>query len=97
MSRFYVGQRVRKVRHVPGGGSNNPVPVGSEGVIVALRTILKGTESPLGPYTFDSDCVVAYGGDVRGSTTAILEPILPEGWQPVEWADCLWQPEGIAA
>lgn len=23
-----------------------------------------------------------------------LEPILPEGMQPVSWSECLWQPEG---
>lgn len=26
-----------------------------------------------------------------------VEPLTPEGWQVTEWADCLWQPEGIAA
>ena len=34
----------------------------------------------------------AYGVDVTQ-----IEPILPEGWKPVEWSACLWSPEGLAS
>lgn len=26
-----------------------------------------------------------------------LEPIQPEGMKPVEWSECLWQPNEVAA
>ncbi len=90
MSRFYVGQRVRFVRAATTAGLAN---LGREAVIVALGALP----------CLNRDTGANYIGEVRlqyeGGHTAIvnrdqIEPLTPDGWQPIEWSACLWQPEG---
>jgi hypothetical protein len=89
MAAFYVGQRVRMVR------PRHSQFIGDTGVIVALYEQTPGLR-----YAHNCDVRWDKPAPAHFATythTDRLEPILPEGWQPVEWSECLWQPEGIAA
>jgi len=87
MAKFFVGQRVRVV-----ACDYEPMTymIGAEGIVNEL------------------DCLNArnipghVGITVRGNERWCflpweLEPIVPEGMQPCEWSECLWQPEGLHA
>lgn len=77
MSKFFVGQRVRKV-FSPGG--NPPVKVGSEGVIESLKFRKKGDPLPNGGFlSEDNDIWVRYGEKLYSEVSRYVEPILPEG------------------
>lgn len=90
MSRFYVGQRVRLVRSSPIRHLvRHPIPLGTEGRIVALRFQPAGTPVVGGGFLFrDSDVVVDYQGDRRSGHTDQLEPITPPhvagSWEVIE-------------
>lgn len=90
MTTFYVGQRVRIVR-----GINHPEWVGQEARIT--RVNCTGQDGSGGFYVGDEiDRRNKFGRPAichKGS----LEPIVPEGMQPVEWSECLWRPEGLHA
>lgn len=105
MSKFFVGQRVKKV-----SGGN----LGLEGVVVGLFTFgpgddltcpIRGNKLRL---TNRWDLQVVYdhawtnvSGVVMSSDTIAYclqdshEPILPEGAQPSTWEQCLWQPDHL--
>lgn len=99
MATFFVGQRVKKVR-----GMN----VGNTGVVVGFYS---GQERPefsirirfdhAGPVVvmglLGDRRTVSAPGDVSRCRPDHLEPIVPEGMQPVAWSECLWQPVGVAA
>lgn len=94
MATFFVGQRVRLVR------PRKPCHQGLEGRIAEMGFWPKGSparDSCTGTIC-DADCVVNFDRDgLMYCNTHRLEPIVPEGMQPVSWSECLWQPEGVAA
>lgn len=84
MAKFFVGQRVRLVR----SSKARLVPIGSEGVITSLKHYPKGSLChDFSVLLEDGDCTVKYYayGD-RTSSTSRLEPILPEGAQPLGYS-----------
>lgn len=80
MSKFFVGQRVRKV-FTP--NPKAPVKVGSEGVITSIEIRPKGDPLPRGgDLSEDNDLWVRYGEKVYSEVSRYVEPILPEGSAP---------------
>lgn len=92
MSRFFVGQRVKKVR-----GEYN---VGHEGVVLEIGVFDKDRSGR--PFLERCTICVQYSknwinvhGYVRSAAHAAygkqehFEPIVPDGMQPVEWEQCL--------
>lgn len=86
MAKFFVGQRVRLVKHQQPSGRAKPVPLGDTGVITRMRFAPAGAPTRVGPLVIDSNCIVIFkqGGE-RSSHTSLLEPILPEGSAPSEF------------
>jgi hypothetical protein len=92
MATFFVGQRVRLIN------PKDPRNMGLEGRIADFHFVPAGTQVIGGFVDIDCDCIVNWvDGDTTVCDTASLEPILPDGMQPVSWSECLWQPEGVAA
>jgi hypothetical protein len=103
MAKFYVGQRVKLAR------PRVPENANAEGVITHIGVWARGDTLPCGGHAGSRfDCVVMFDRPVTDANffrtdphapclMSQLEPIQPEGWQPVEWSNCLWQPEGVAA
>lgn len=90
MARWFVGQRVRLVK--PWFGYSYPEAQqdwnqikGQQGIIISVPAL-----NPFGQMAIEVR-LLAY--DVFMPEYG-LEPILPEGMQPVSWSECLWQPEG---
>lgn len=80
MSRFFVGQRVRKVREH--GRGFDQYPSGSTGVIVEIGPYVVGTRFPDGQVAkVPADCLVLYRGAVFTALGLYdcLEPILSDG------------------
>ena len=90
MSKFYVGQRVRKIAHSPKSDMN--VPIGGTGVVVGFgRTKL--IKDVIWPW-------VVYDGysEVRATHEKCLEPIEDDDSRQVTtWSQCLWQPKQVRA
>lgn len=105
MARFFVGQRVKKVR-----GDTN---VGLTGRVIGTRFIPAGTTGVYpGGFLWRaaeaSDLQVEYDTASRNADGQVFpagvmacgqsvnfEPIQPEGMKPVSWHECLWKPEHI--
>lgn len=80
MSRFFVGQRVKKVRseHSP------PLGIGREGRITSIGSFRKGDLSWDGKFfAADSDCTISSDGKDCSSRLYLWEPITDEH-QPCE-------------
>lgn len=103
MSRFFVGQRVRKAR-----GNQN---IGMTGIVEAVGYFPAG-------FTTDSGSVLSKAADIAVryptkwentngytlpaarpaySLAELFEPLTDPGRELVAWSECLWQPEGISA
>ncbi|WND79412.1 hypothetical protein [Lysobacter capsici] len=105
MATFFVGQRVRKARGIDAGNTGTIVGfVGFWGD--------KGPFERLKDWDWRQGCDVDVCWDKAGLCTSgyrhaagecihchtdDLEPLIPDGMQPVVWSECLWQPEGVAA
>lgn len=91
MANFYVGQRVRVIwagwRHHACDAEEAKRQVGSETRIAADMHDEDGDW-----WVLDTDWAV-----LKSAAGAVLTPIVPDGMQPVEWSECLWQPEGLHA
>lgn len=89
MAKFFVGQRVKLVRARTETGRMN---LGCVATIVALGDDL------LDKFNNPAEAFIDYD---NGAKSAVMlwqiEPIQYDGMQPVEWSECLWQPEGISA
>lgn len=97
MSKFFVGQRVKKVR--------GRVNVGFTGVVVALGFFPKGPSSPGFHRADDCDIRVRFDTDWRNKEGATLPASHPafglasqyepayDGNEVVSWESCLWMPE----
>lgn len=83
MAVFKKGQRVRLVRVRAPQLAHN---IGCTGTFNRYET------SPIFKYC---DCVVNWDGEVGGfmEEADFLEPIQPEGYKVVTWAECPWQPK----
>lgn len=79
MAKFYVGQWVRVVKTY-----HRHDLVGAETVVIGI----------INPDQVQVDIKSPSGGHMRGQLHQ-FEPIQYDGMQPVEWAECLWQPEGV--
>lgn len=88
MSKFYVGQRVRVIRC-----DLRPAFVGAETVITGRAEFVD--QSWRGGDSWWGYPVALADGFLPPAD--YLEPILYDGNQTVEWSECLWQPEGVAA
>lgn len=96
MAVFKAGQRVR-IRWSNGW----PYLAGKTGVVVGPGTLTRTKEPCL---RVNPDCwpggVAPPGGHKPGGWFGAkpefgqIEPLVPEGMQPVEWENCLWQPAG---
>ena len=90
MTTFFVGQKVRIIR-----AHHHPEWIGQEARITRVNCTGQDVDGSF--YLGDGiDRINKFGIPViapKGS----LEPIVPEGMQPVEWSECLWQPEGLHA
>lgn len=94
MSAFYVGQRVRIV------GPSTSGLTGREATVLNPARVCDHTTYGIGIYVeVDADGWgrVSIDGWALSFRECDLAPLTPEGWQPIEWSECLWQPEGIAA
>lgn len=84
MAKFFVGCRVRLVQ------ATKVERNGWEGVITSITHNPKGTPTRSGiPLQHDCDCVVLWGEDMGNKyATAFwqIEPILPEGAQPLGYS-----------
>lgn len=80
-----VGQRVKKAALHKCKYSYHEIPIGTEGVIVAVPS----------ERFFMADCDVMYGDKVVGGNWINLEPILPEGHKASTWEECVWKPEHL--
>ena len=82
MSRFFVGQRVKRIRIDSRYWVDSPAPVGSVGVISSVGPFKAGEDSHDG-MAFPEDCDVTVRYDFDGSDRYAqsweLEPILPSG------------------
>lgn len=100
MSKFFVGQRVKKVRGI--------VNVGSTGTVLALGSFTHDDEGHSFAGGMVADMELRHDAPWRNTEGHIqpasatcfglqdnYEPIVPEGMQPVEWSQCLWQPEHL--
>ena len=84
MAKFFVGQRVRKV-FAP--SENPPVKVGTEGFVEEIKFTPKGARLRNGVIlSEDNDIRVRYGSKVYLEVSAYVEPILPEGSQPLGYS-----------
>lgn len=93
MAMFFVGQRVRIL--VSSTGKE-----GLEGRIWHTGiSIRERTGEEFFAYFVDIDGFGRFDGCGRrwAYKGHELQPILPDGMQPVAWSECLWQPEGVAA
>lgn len=94
MGRWFVSQRVRLVRPC------QPKNMGLEGRIVAIGPFRRGDHTHDNwAASEDCDCEVLWDTETIPACCDYhrIEPILPEGMQPVSWESCLWQPEGEIA
>lgn len=91
MSKFFVGQRVRKVRGLCTGltgvvaeidpGDPRGLGVRADGPGVGLNA---------------DDCERPFAaGEIIFGRPDEHEPILPEGTQPSTWDACIWKPEHL--
>lgn len=87
MKRLYVGCRVRVVALFT---KNTAATVGLEGRVNELDCKNRLGRPGFVGVTIGSDDSWCFHPDK-------LEPIQDPGHQVVEWSECLWQPEGIAA
>lgn len=91
MTTFRVGQRVR-LKYL-----RDPIwnfLAGREGQIVAVGDFPASKQHRLAhQYKVRIVGFQRLGGFIGSQ----LDPIIPEGMQPVSWESCLWQPEGVAA
>lgn len=99
MSKFYVGQRVKKVCEIlPNRPGDPKIPIGSTGKITSLHGIKKGTPLRKGPALTNYDCTIIYDDypDERYSRTDCLEPLY-DGNEKISWEEMkeLWMPEGM--
>lgn len=99
MAKFYVGQRVRKVKLCGSSGVCPEMPLGREGMIVRLYFAERGSETcDGGVLPADIDCEVDFDGDCRSCAFWQLEPIQPEGWKKISWEEMkdLWTPKELS-
>jgi hypothetical protein len=90
MSAFYVGQRVRIV-----GAGRSKHLIGTEARVVRWRDDAYAGGGVV--YSgWELDVFNRYGVPFVAYPHQI-EPIVDDGRKVVEWSDCLWQPEGVAA
>lgn len=100
-----VGQRVKKVRD--NGGI---VPVGSEGVITGLVSMVMGSRyacpncTASAPFlaVWIADFHIKYDGipcdEYTGHSCGCwsdVEPIIPDSYKVVEWSEVLWNPSHL--
>lgn len=91
MATFYVGQRVRIV-----GAGASLFLIGTEARIVRWsdRAFCRQREEVYSGWILD---VQAVDGAPFCARPEWIEPIVDDGRKVIEWSECLWQPEGIAA
>ena len=85
MAKFFVGQRVRIINSL-----FFPEYIGKETVITEPLQVRSGFFVP-SPW-------LGYGVQIDpffNPPAEFLEPLQYDGMQPVEWSECLWQPEGV--
>lgn len=98
MSKFFIGQRVKKAR-----GEFN---IGREAIVVALGCFTHDSDG----IKLNAVADMAVRGSTPWQNTAgrslaanettytlqaYYEPVVPDGMQPAEWKDCFWQPEHL--
>lgn len=101
MATFFVGQRVRVVR-LPDKSYRQRRGVEAMGGKIGDEGIVVGTMSRpnAGFHAFgqmDLSVKMDRFSAAGMCPSYCLEPIIPEGMQPVSWSECLWQPEGVSA
>lgn len=103
-NKFFIGCRVKKVRGTVNVGLEGVV-VGLDVIkpntmvpseISGFNFVSVDEGSDIQLYYF-TESVSSNGTRWPSGTTAYgksenFEPIIPEGMKPVEWSDCLWQP-----
>ena len=100
MAKFFIGQRVKKVR-----GSGN---VGSQAIVVGLGVFTHDSKGRClsHPHTvrvqWFGDWINSLGDKQPASLLAFdmlenFDPVVPDGMQPVSWEECLWQPDAQIA
>lgn len=88
MARYFPGQRVRIVRNLfPVKHSYVDRLTGTEQVVASVQRDPPNERHPEFTISLRGVPFIWFSHDE-------LEPILPEGMQPVSWSECLWQPEG---
>lgn len=93
MSKFYVGQRVKKVR------GNDPGMTGVVAEIDNTDSRSLGVRADHDGAGYDSlDCHELYrAGEVVFGYPADFEPLQPERNQTIAWSECVWKPEHMRA
>lgn len=92
MATFYVGQRVRFAK------AETMFGLPFEGMECRVTKAITHALNPHTGEVFDADYRIDFDcGQALAVFGRQLEPIVDDGRKVVEWSDCLWQPEGIAA